>query len=180
VKRTIAAVVTAILFAVVLWFGRGAPTPRGDVADADSPEACIGRMFDAAASGDVATYVDCFTGAERQRLERELADSRRELFGQTLKDAVASLRGRAVFADQPVTEGADRARFLVDRVYETRTERQAYQLVRQDETWRIESVRTAESFQPDTAYGTPVFEEPLQQNEEDEPLVSESRSDVSK
>jgi hypothetical protein len=116
-------------------------------------------MFDAAASGDVETYVDCFTGSERQRLERELDDSRRDAFGRTLVDAVQSLRGRAVFADGPVDASSDRARYTVDRVYQTRTERQTYTMVRESGTWRIQSVRTAESFQPETPYGTPVFEE---------------------
>ena len=158
-KRTIAAIATTVLFGVVLWFGRSGPTPRRANSAADGPEACIQRMFDAATSGDLETYVDCFTGPERQRLERELDDSRRDAFGRTLMDAVASLRGRAVFADGPVDKDSDQARYSVDRVYETRTERQTYQLVRESGTWRIQSVRTAESFQPETAYGTPVFEE---------------------
>ncbi len=114
-------------------------------------------MFNAAAEGDVATYVDCFSGPERERLERELADKRRDAFARSLIEAVASLRGRAVFAAGPVD--ADRARYTVDRVYERRTERQTYDMVRQSQTWRIERVRTAQPFQPETAYGTPVFQE---------------------
>ena len=157
-RRFLAALITAAIFGAVLWFGRGdVPPSPATGSGADTPDRCIQRMFEAAAVGDVATYVDCFSGRERERLERELADGRREALARSLTDAVATLRGRAVFADGPI--GDDRARYTVDRVYESRTERQTYEMVRESGTWRIESVRTAQPFQPDTPYGTPVFEE---------------------
>jgi hypothetical protein len=117
-------------------------------------------MFAAAAAGDVAAYVACFTGTERGRLERELVDGRREAFARSLVQAVTELRGRAVFAEAPLDPEADAARYTVDRVYPTRTERQVYELVREAGGWRIQSVHTARAFQPETPYGTPVFEAP--------------------
>jgi len=138
---------------------RGRPASRRSSAERDMPEACIQRMFDAAANGDVQAYIECFTGPERQRLERQLQNRRPAAFAQTLKDAVTSLRGRAVFANGPIDEAAGTARYTIDRVYESRTERQILELVRQSGTWRIQSVRTTQPFQPETPYGTPVFEE---------------------
>ncbi len=166
-RRLLAALITAVVFGAVLWFGRGdvPPSPASD-SGADTPEQCIQRMFEAAAAGDVTTYIDCFSGRERERLERGLADGRREALARSLIDAVATLRGRAVFADGPV--GDDRARYTVDRVYQSRTERQTYELVCESGTWRIESVRTTQAFQPDTAYGTPVFEERSPEEEDSE------------
>jgi hypothetical protein len=164
-KRTLAAVITALVFGTVLWLGRGDVPPSSTAGSgADTPELCIQRMFEAAAAGDVTAYVDCFSGRERDRLEQQLIGSRREQFARSLVDAVAGLRGRAVFADGPV--GDDRARYAVDRVYESRTERQTYELVCEAGVWRIESVRMAQPFQPKTAYGTPVFEEPPPEDED--------------
>ena len=68
-KRWIAALLTLLpLAAVLLWGRRGRPPQPPAVATDSSPEACIERMFDAAGRGDVAAYLDCFTGAERERL----------------------------------------------------------------------------------------------------------------
>jgi hypothetical protein len=167
-KRILSAAITVVVFGAVLWLGRGdrhaAPRPG---AGADTPEQCIGRMFTAAAAGDVAAYVDCFRGPERERLERELVDGRREAFARSLQDAVGSLRGRAVFADGTIAADADAARYTVDRVYESRTERQVYDLVRESGVWRIEAVRTMQPFQPETPYGAPVFEPPPTEEEEE-------------
>ena len=116
-------------------------------------------MFAAAQRGDVTAYLDCFTGSERDRLDRELAGQPPEVFARSLRDAVATLKGRAVFRNDASDPAADSANYTIDRVYESRTERQLYQLTRQSGVWRIQSVATANPFQPDKAYGSPVYEE---------------------
>ncbi len=115
-------------------------------------------MFDAAKDGDVPTYLDCFTGSERERLERELADQPREAFARSLVEAVESLKGRAVFEGKTDGDSGSNRVFTVDRVYLNRTERQTYHLVRESSAWRIHTVETAAAFQPDKPYGTPVYE----------------------
>jgi len=117
-------------------------------------------MFEAAKQGDVETYLDCFTGAERERLERELADQPEDAFARSLVEAVESLKGRAVFKGS--ADGDPEANWVlpVDRVYVNRMERQTYHLVRESNVWRIHTVETATSFQPDKPYGTPVYEPP--------------------
>jgi len=157
-KRWIAGLITAALIVTVLVIAqqRG-PSPRNTPA-AESPEACIKRMFNAAKQGDVETYLDCFTGSERERLERELAGQPKEAFARSLVEAVESLKGRADFEGD--ADGDSKSSWIVDRVYANRIERQTYHLVRESNVWRIHSVETATSFQPDKPYGTPVYELP--------------------
>jgi len=164
VKRWIAAVATLVLLGAALMLGRRAPAPRADSVSS-SPEDCIDRMFDSAQRGDVAAYLDCFTGPERERLERELAGQPKEAFARSLVEAVKTLKGRAVSKADNGESGDIRKRLTVDRVYASRTERQTYHLVPESDTWRIHSVETATAFQPYKPYGTPVYE-PAESEEE--------------
>ncbi len=156
-KRWIAAVATLVLLGAALTLGRRAPTPQSD-STASSPDECIEQMFDAAKRGDVTAYLDCFTGPERERLERELAGQPKKAFARSLVEAVTTLKGRAVFETDTSESGDTRTLLTVDRVYATRTERQTYHLVPESDAWRINSVQTATAFQPYKPYGTPVYE----------------------
>jgi len=115
-------------------------------------------MFEPAKQGDVETYLDCFTGSERERLERELSDQPKEAFARSLVEAVESLKGRAVFKGEADGDSESNWVLPVERVYANRVERQTYRLVRESNEWRIHTVETAISFQPDKPYGTPVYE----------------------
>lgn len=157
-KRTLAALVTAVLLAgALLLGGRG---PRPPTAPAATPQDCIQRMFDAARLGDVEAYLDCFTGPQRKQIERRLADQPREAFAQSLVDAVRDLKGRAITQTSEQQSESDRVELAVDRVYENGYERQSYRLVRKSGRWRIDEVAPAVAFQPDVPYGAPVFEPP--------------------
>ena len=158
-KRWLAALITGTLLVVVLWQSRRPPAEPGQSGEG-SPESSVQRMFTAAENGDVAAYLDCFAGEERRRLERDLADQSRDAFARSLKQAVVDLKGRAVFAPARREPGAGETELTVERIYANRTERQTYRLRREADRWRIESVRSAESYQPATPYGTPVFELP--------------------
>jgi hypothetical protein len=161
VKRTLAAAITVLILGAALWFGRArdAASPRPTESEARTPEACIERMFEAARRGDVAGYLECFSGPERQRLERDLAGRSPDAYRQSLIDAVATLKGRAVFASGAASGPSQPIAYTVDRVYENRTERQIYELVQESGIWRIRDVRPASAFQPVKAYGTPVYED---------------------
>lgn len=160
-KRLIAVLITCLLLGFALWWARSASQNTG-TPTGESPEQCIQRMFAAAEQGDVDAYLACFTGPERTRLEGELADQSRRDFADALQNAVATLKGRAVFAPDPQQPLGDTAEIDVERVYATRTERQTYRLVRQRGRWQIYQVQTAEAYQPAKPYGTPVFEMPDQ------------------
>lgn len=157
-KRWIAGLGTAALIAVVLANALRRGPPSAKISAAESPGACIRRMFDAAKQGDVETYLDCFTGSERERLERELADQPKDAYARSLVEAVESLKGRADFEGS--ADGDSKSSWIVDRVYTNRIERQTYHLVRESNVWRIHTVETATSFQPDKPYGTPVYVPP--------------------
>ncbi|MFV1967731.1 MAG: hypothetical protein ACC628_20055 [Pirellulaceae bacterium] len=163
-KRILAGVITAVLLVSVFFFSRPDAPPEDAPVDAapkgPAPEDGVHRMFAAAERGDVESYLDCFTGRERRRLERELADQSREDYGHSLRNALTELKGRAVFAPDEEAQKRDQVALAVERVYATRTERQIYHLRRESGQWLIESVEPAQSYQPAKAYGTPVFEMP--------------------
>ena len=156
-KRAAALVATAVLFVAALLLGRGGTARYGSAV---SPGDCLARMFNAAEQGDVPAYLDCFTGPQRERIARELEDQPADAFAAALKDAVRTLKGRAVSGGGEVEPDARSATLTVDRIYAQHTERQSYHFVRQNDSWRIDSVGTVEKHQPPVAYGTPVFELP--------------------
>jgi hypothetical protein len=162
-KRWLALLATAIILAAVLIAGRGKGPPATHQPAANStisPEQCIERMFDAAERGDVDAYLDCFTGPQRQQIERELTSQTRQSFSQSLVDAIKPLKGRAMIGSPPAEPAANQVELTVERIYANRNETQTYQLLRQSDAWRITAVRSADAFQPPITYGTPVFELP--------------------
>jgi hypothetical protein len=94
VKRAAAALVTLGLISTALWFGRGSP-PAAEGSSAAAPDECIERMFAAAERGDVEAYLDCFTGRERERLQRELTAQPRAEYARSLMQSIGDLKGRA-------------------------------------------------------------------------------------
>lgn len=156
-RRLAAVVITAAILAGALWLSRSG-NQRAAAPSAETPEACVERMFSAAERGDTAAYLDCFTGAERERLARELAGQTPQAFGQSLQQAIQDLKGRAIFAASGNVTSPAEARLTVERVYLNRTERQIYRLQRDGDRWRIADVQAAQPYQPANAYGTPVYE----------------------
>jgi hypothetical protein len=155
-KQIIAAVATLGLVGAALWFGRR-PPPAESTPPA-TPAECIERMFAATERGDVEGYLDCFTGLQRDRLERELASQSREDFARSLRQSIQELKGRAVF-DAPARDVASREiNVTVERVYVHHLERQTYHFVNQSGAWRIDDVQSPHPIQPEKAYGQPVFE----------------------
>ena len=174
-KHAIAALITFAILAAVLFFTLRNPAgnpPSGTVdASADrapfrstansgpTPEDCIQRMFESAERGDVVKYIDCFTGAEREQLDRQLSDQSEQAFSESLMQAIKQMKGHAVHQAE-IQNG--RAELVVERVYASRNERQRYELLLGDGQWRIATVHRAEPFQPEIPYGTPVYQEPEQ------------------
>ena len=153
-KQSAALLTTALLLAVAFYLSR---TVRNPSSVAASPEACLKRMFQAAEQGEVDAYLNCFTGQQRQRLERELGNQGASAFAASLKSALDKLKGRALSGSSKVADD-DRARMTVERIYERHAERQDYHFVRDSAGWRIESVGQVQEFQPPIPYGTPVYE----------------------
>ena len=159
-KRLVAALITLGLLTVVFALRRPSSAPVPSQTAAASPEQCIEQMFAAAEQGDVAAYLDCFTGPERDRLARELQDQSSEEFARGLVQTIEALKGLAVYRNSADEKDARQLQLTVERIYAHRTERQFYELVQDVDRWRVNSVRRAEAYQPAKAYGTPVFQPP--------------------
>lgn len=163
-KRSAALASTLLLLAGAIYLGRGAGRSG---AAADSPTACLERLFRAAETGDAATYLDCFTGPQRERLMKDADSQSRAAFAAALREAIGGLKGRVVSdpgpaapnADRgPAAPNADRALLSVERIYERHTERQSYHFTREPDGWRIDALGAIEKLQPPIPYATPVYD----------------------
>jgi hypothetical protein len=153
-NRILPGLVTLIAIAGVLWYGERR-SPRS-YEEAETPLACIERMFQAAARGDAMAYRNCFTGSERQQVERSLGQVSADAAGQSLQSTIADLKGWAVVDPPRDTDAAD-CSLVVERVYAGRVDRQRMELRRESGGWRIHRVARADPIQPKIAYGTPVY-----------------------
>ncbi|MCC7234631.1 MAG: hypothetical protein IT163_04970 [Bryobacterales bacterium] len=128
-----------------------APTP---VRREPSPQDAIYAMIDAARAGDVKTYLACFTGAMRPRLEQALAESGEAKFGDYLKRTNAELKGVAI--DEPAAVGNGEVKARVEYVYAGRNEVQVMTVLRTGAGWKIARLDEAERVKTQVPYGTPV------------------------
>lgn len=158
-KRPLAIVATLALLAGAIYLGRDRPGSRTAApAAADSPAACLERMFTAAEKGDVGAWLDCFSGSERSRLARQAESQPAEKFAASLQEAVRTLKGRAISGADTSQGARDVASLSVERIYAHHTERQSYHFRREADGWRIDSAGAVEKHQPPIAYGTPVYD----------------------
>ena len=119
----------------------------------------LGSLLESAWNGDVAGYLDCFSGPLRERLEREVNERGRDVFAADLKRAARSRKSHAIFAVEP--EGAAAARITVETVYPDRNERQTYHLAQETGGWLVNDVETVRSQVPKARYGMPAsYQEP--------------------
>lgn len=157
-KRPLAIAATLALLVGAMYLGRTRESGgRAAKSAGDSPAQCLERMFAAAEKADVAAWLDCFTGAERQRLASQAA-SQPDKFATSLAEAVRTLKGRAVSGASAELSAGDAAVLSVERIYAHHTERQTYHFRREADGWRIDSLGAVEKHQPPIAYGTPVFD----------------------
>jgi hypothetical protein len=159
-NRSLAIVVTLALLAGAVYVGRNGNVQRTPSVDAqfDSPEQCLERLFSAAEKGDVASWLDCFTGAQRKSLIKEVESKPAEEFAASLQEAVCTVKGRAISGPRRSSDDTASATLSVERVYAHHIERQSYHFRREPDGWRIESLGAVEKRQPAIPYGTPVFD----------------------
>ena len=99
-KRAIAALITVVILCAIVSIALREPSADEAPASGPTPEQCIQRMFEAAERGDVVAYLDCFTGQEREQLDRQLLDQSPETLAKTLMEAIDQLKGHAVHQAQ--------------------------------------------------------------------------------
>jgi hypothetical protein len=152
-KRIVAGTITALVLATLLIAAvvRSAGDPG-----ARTPEHRLEQMFQAMKEGDVSSFLRCFTGELRERLDRSASEQTAEKFSAYLKETAAPVKGRAVYKTE--ASGDDDVRLVVDRVYEQRPwEYQGYRLRRESGDWKIYAIDPAELHEPPIPYGTPAF-----------------------
>ena len=162
-RRIVAAVATILILAGAVG---GMLLRSGIDRLADTPEACLERMVQAMNDGNVALYLDSFTGELRQRLESTAKEQTYKRFARYLGESAEPIKGQAILRHKTEHAGADRVRMVVERVYaERQWEYQTYRLRNQAGVWRIYQIDPAQLFDPPVPYGTPVFPQPQDTSE---------------
>jgi hypothetical protein len=153
VKRWIALLLTGLVVLAVLWNRRPDDALTSSAA---SPVECVERMFQSAAAGRVADYLDCFAAIHRERLEQEFARKSPAEASQALRQSVADLKGWALL-DPPGADAGPRCELTVEWVFASRVDRQRLVLGEEREGWKIVQVENVRPGQAAIPYGTPVF-----------------------
>jgi len=121
---------------------------------ASNPEDAIYSMLDAARTGDVRTYIDCFSGPVRDQLLQAVKESTESTFSSYLIRQNAAFQGVAVSViDRPSLE---EARVRVEYVYSDRNEAQSLSLKTEGYRWKIVAIAGAEAIKTLIPYGTEV------------------------
>lgn len=114
----------------------------------------IYAMLDAARSGDVPKYLNCFSGSMDAALRQSLAESGEAGFANYLRSTQAQVKGVALNEPQPLTEREVKVR--VEYVFQDRNEIQLMNLEKFAAGWKITRLESAERVKTLVPYGTPV------------------------
>lgn len=119
-----------------------------------TPQDAIYAMLDAARSGEVRRFVNCYRGQMAQSLQQTIRESSESAFAKYLRDSNSAVKGVAINEPQALTDGEVKAR--VEYVYQDRNEVQYMYLQKMDGAWKITRVDSAERVKTLVPYGTPV------------------------
>jgi hypothetical protein len=128
----------------------GRAAPRSPAA----PQDTIYGMLDAARTGNVASYLDNYTGALQASLREAIRESTDKGFAKYLQESNAAVKGVAVSEPQRLGEGMVNVR--VEYVYADRNEVQNLRLEKMNNEWKIAGINGAEQVKALVPYGTPV------------------------
>ena len=154
-KRKVAFLVTLVALLAIVKFGQHRPATN--LPNDEQPMACVDRMFTAASRGDVAAYVDCFSGLELQAIQRSLGQESKVAASDSLRKTMSDLRGWAVVDPPPDTPNSFQCSVVVERIYSGRIDRLRLDMLRIMGFWKICRVEPTQSSQPPVAYGTPIM-----------------------
>jgi hypothetical protein len=147
-RRTAATIVTVVIIAtVILWTSRDVPEPP-------RPENLIWTVIEAAQSGDVDTYLDCFAGDLRTQLDHTVLELTPAGFSDYLRSSSEPLTGVAVY--DVVVGDDDGASLTVEYVYRDATERQGMRLDLGRGGWKIVDLDRSKRAKPLIPYGSPA------------------------
>lgn len=123
-----------------------------------TPEEAIAEFFDAARDGNTRAYLRLTTGALRKSLDQLRKQQGPDTFQANLKRTNDGIMGQAVRELTGAPTGT--ATYEVELIFKDRNEVQTFRLEQSGSGWAIASIEVARVYQPEIAYGTPVFAEP--------------------
>jgi len=148
-----ASIVTFLLLAGLLIVGVVRRTRTGQNAEATPQDAVYG-MLSAARAGDIAGYLDEYTGRMETDLKQAVAEKTEAAFRSYLQSVNAEVKGVAVFDPKKLSDREAEVR--VEYVFQDRNEAQTMYLVKIGERWKIARVDGSERVKTLVPYGTPV------------------------
>jgi hypothetical protein len=151
---TMAILILGSVVAVAARNRLAAPSAKTDVASSDSPEAAIVQMQAAQERGDVSAYLDCFSAAERENLEKQWDGVSPSQIASELRHKSVGVMGRAT-ANVKLID-ADHAELVLESIREDSVDRQSITLRREANRWKITSISSTDRTIPKIPYGTPV------------------------
>lgn len=122
-----------------------------------TPEDAIAEFFDAARDGNTGAYLRLTTGDLRKSLDQLRKQQGTETFQANLKRTNDGIMGQAVRQLPGAPTGT--ATYEVELIFKDRNEVQTFRLEQPGSGWAIASIEVARVYQPEIAYGTPVFAE---------------------
>lgn len=111
-------------------------------------------MIAAEQSGDVAAYLSCFAGRQREKLGIRMAPRSAERNSQILQSRGAEMTGHVIAA----VEYRDRtsATLILERIYRAHIERYQIELKHVGGNWALVDMTPLQRYAPEIPYGTPV------------------------
>ena len=131
---------------------------RGGDQLPSTPEETIAEFFDAARDGNARAYLRLTTGELRKSLDQLRRQQGAETFRANLQRTNDGIMGQAVRELPNPPTGT--AAYEIELIFKDRNEVQTFRLEQSGSGWAIASIEVARVYQPEIAYGTPVFAEP--------------------
>ena len=119
----------------------------------DTPDACITRLLSAEEHGDAKAYLDCFTRAEREKLEANWRDPSQ--LASNLSGRKTGVVGCALTGLELID--ANQAELVIERISDDHVTRQPVSLIQNGGRWFVANLSTPERHEPAIPYGTSVF-----------------------
>jgi len=164
--------VVAVVLVGVLVAVRRRPVGQQAAGPEEQLDACVSRMMQAAQAGDVATYLSCFGGELRRKLQARLEREGREQAAAELRASQADLKSYVTMDWNRLSDSE--ATLTLERVYSDHNEKHRLRLQRSGRAWTIVEMTPLESYAPEIPYGTPVFVPPPQQSPQGRPQPTTS------
>jgi hypothetical protein len=128
-----------------------------------TPEATVDELFDAAERGDDQAYLRLTSRGLRESLQSARSELGVAAFRDHLRRSAAGIKGLAKTRSDDASLPDGTVALDVELVFADRNERQRMLLQPKGNGWVIISIDTARMVNPSIPYGTPVFEEPEQE-----------------